>query len=211
MREPLRRYLQERRAEGGDIDPRRRVLLDRLAAFVVSRRQRAEPARLLFVCTHNSRRSHLAQVWAQAAALAFGIDGVTCSSGGTEATAVHPNTQAALQRAGFLCERGEGANPVVRVAVGEGEPLLDLFSKRLDDPVNPDRDFVAIMTCSEADAGCPLVPGAVERISLPYRDPKEADGTEAEAATYDARCAEIARETIYTMERVAEDLSRPGA
>jgi arsenate reductase len=38
------------------------------------------------------------------------------------------------------------------------------------------------MTCSEADKNCPIVLGALDRISLPYNDPKEADGTPEEAA-----------------------------
>ena len=43
---------------------------------------------LNFICTHNSRRSHLSQVWAQTIAKFYNINNVYCFSGGTEVTAM---------------------------------------------------------------------------------------------------------------------------
>lgn len=76
------------------------------------------------------------------------------------------------------------------------------FSKTFDDPANPDKNFAAIMTCSDADENCPLVPGTSFRKAVTYRDPKESDGTDHEMETYDERCRQIATEMFYMMSRV---------
>ena len=69
----------------------------------------------------------------------------------------------------------ETANPIYRVRWGSpGEPPMETieFSKRYDDPSNPQEGFAALMVCGEADAGCPASEGAALRISMPYLDPK---------------------------------------
>lgn len=182
----------------------RKTRLAEIAAFVQSRRAAGETASLTFICTHNSRRSHLAQIWAQTAASVYGVDGVETFSGGTEATAFNPRAVAAAQRAGFLVEVPEGAadNPLYRVRFATDAEPMECFSKVFDEAPNPREDFAAVMTCSDADAACPLVPGAAERIAIPYVDPKAADGTDAEAATYDERCLQIATEMLYAFSLV---------
>lgn len=183
----------------------RRAALDRIADFVKSRRAAGTPTSLTFICTGNSRRSHLGQLWAAVAAAHFGVDGVATYSGGTEPSALNPRTIAALERAGFVVEPppSPGDNPHYRVRFGADLPPIEAFSKRYDDPVNPSADFVAVMTCSEADQDCPFVKGAALRVSLPYEDPKVADGTPEEAARYDARSKQIATEMLYLFSKVA--------
>ncbi len=161
------------------------------------REQRERPLRLNFICTHNSRRSHLAMVWAGVAAVRYGYPDVQVFSGGTESTAFFPEAVAALERAGFRIDRSGGANPRYRVTYSTGAPPLVCYSKRFDDPVNPARDFAAVIMCSDAEAGCPLIKGADQRIFLPYDDPKVADGTGEMQQRYDERTAEIGREILY--------------
>jgi arsenate reductase len=190
-------------AELGRVPAERRLQLDALALFAAERRRAGEPAPLIFICTHNSRRSHMAQLWAQAAAHHFGIDGIETYSGGTEATAFDPRAVAALQRAGFLVEpTTTGDNPVYAVRFSEYAAPLQCFSKIYDQPPNPSAGFCAVMTCGTADAGCPIVLGAAQRIAITYDDPKVADGTSEEAAVYDQRCRQIAREMLYALSRV---------
>lgn len=174
------------------LDESRKILLKQLASYI----QEAEEAKLNFICTHNSRRSHLSQIWAQVFAYRFGID-VATFSGGTEATAFHPNAVASLKRAGLDILDAAGDNPKYRVSFADDTEAMTCYSKTFDDTVNPSTDFAAILTCSEADAGCPVVHGASARIKLFYEDPKVADGTAEEAATYDKRCAQIANEMRY--------------
>ncbi|HPF91381.1 MAG TPA: protein-tyrosine-phosphatase [Flavobacteriales bacterium] len=200
----LQRYVDERVVPAmAEIPIDRKESLDLIAAFVKERKAAGATADLTFICTHNSRRSHLGQLWAATAAWYFAQDHVRTYSGGTEATAFNPRAVAAVERAGFQVVKPEGKNPVYEVSFGNDRGPEHCWSKKYDDPANPQRDFCAVMTCSEADRNCPIVFGALERISLPYLDPKEADGTPEEAARYDERCLQIAAEMWYVMYQVA--------
>jgi protein-tyrosine-phosphatase len=183
----------------------RRATLDRIAEFVRAHGSKGATARLTFICTGNSRRSHLGQLWAAAAARYYGVDAVETFSGGTEPSAFNPRTIAALQRAGFTVEKRDDAadNPHYAVRWSDEVAPVDAFSKRYDDDANPHDDFVAVMTCTDADQECPLVPGAALRVSLPYDDPKVADGTAEESARYDERSRQIATEMLYVFAKVA--------
>lgn len=177
--------------------------LAQLAEAIAKRLAEAKPADVVFVCTHNSRRSHMAQLLAQAAAQRAGLASVRTFSGGTEATAFNDRAVAALERVGFAIARGEGKNPhhLVRFS-SEVEPA-EAYSKRFTDAPNPSAGFVVVMTCSQADVACPVVHGAVARVAVPYEDPKVADGTPEEAARYDERVAQIGRDLAWVMKTVA--------
>ena len=200
----LEAYVAHRLDEFDQVDEDRKTFLGKTSAYIVSKADDGQPARLVFICSHNSRRSHMAQLWAQAAAHHLSIFGVEAFSGGTETTAFNPRAVAALRRAGFAIEFfTDGMNPVYEVRYeAEMEPI-QAFSKVYDEPPNPTEDFAAIMTCSAADAACPVVTGADERIAIPYDDPKNFDGTESEADKYDERCRQIAREMLYVFSQVA--------
>ncbi len=200
----LRAYVDDLTGEYGLIPAERRELLARLADYIVRRRRAGRPVRLHFICTHNSRRSHISQLWATVAAAWFDLDGIATFSGGTEATAFNPRGVAALQRAGFQIDHPGGDNPRYRVSFSDDAPPVLSYSKTFDDPVNPREGFAAVMTCAEADAGCPVVPGAEFRLALTYDDPKEADGTPEEAARYDERVRQIGRELFYALHLVGQ-------
>ncbi len=181
------------------IPTQRKALLHTLAGYIRAQQEAGEPAELIFICTHNSRRSHFGQIWAQCLAAHFGYTHVKSFSGGTEATAFHPNSIRALREAGLEIEtKATSPNPVYRVTFGS-EPTHHTYawSKAYTDPTNPQTDFCAIMTCTEADEACPLVAGAKIRIPITYEDPKVGDGTPQEAAGYRERCRQIAAELAY--------------
>ena len=185
------------------ISPERKVLLKQLTEFVESKSSSGQKVYLNFICTHNSRRSHLSQIWAQAAAHYYNIPNVVCFSGGTEATAFNPRAVKAMKEAGFsITRKKDGENPVYEVGFADGADPVVAFSKKYDDPFNPNKDFAAIMTCSHADENCPLVIGASARIALTYDDPKDFDGTSQEAAKYKERVNEIGREILYAFSKV---------
>ena len=191
----LRATVEQRLTEIDGVSAQRRAALAPLAEFVSERFDTGQPARLVFICTHNSRRSHMAQLWAQVAAAVFSVPSVETFSGGTEATAFNPRAVAALRRAGFLIQPfTDGKNPIYEVSFAPGMEPMQVFSKTLDAaPINPTEGFAAVMTCSDADRACPAVPGAAARIVIPYDDPKASDGSGREAAAYEERCAQIAR------------------
>ena len=200
---PLERTISDRVEEFSTIPAERKQRLQELARFVGDCLKAGRRAQLNFICTHNSRRSHMAQLWAQAAAHYYGVTGVACYSGGTEATAFHPQAVKAMQDAGFRIEVVEaGSNPRYAVTLAEDIPPVTAFSKKYDDPFNPSSDFAAVMTCSEADANCPVVIGATRRISLTYEDPKAFDGTPQASDGYADRARQIGREMLYAFSQV---------
>jgi arsenate reductase len=207
----LARYVDARLAELARIPEDRREKLHDLAGFVQDRIRSERDTSLICICTHNSRRSHLAQVWAQTAAAWYGVARVRTFSGGTEATAFDLRAVAALERAGFRVDRVEtggtpsgrtSANPLYHVRFRDDAEPMTCFSKVYDQDPNPRRDFCAVMTCAQADRNCPVVVGAARRVSIPYDDPKDKDGTEEETAAYDERCRQIAREMLCSFSRV---------
>ena len=182
-----------------NIQDEHRESLDKIAAYIREKQEKKEKCEIIFICTHNSRRSHLAQIWAQTAAENFELKNIVTYSGGTEATAFNPRAIAALERAGFNIENPGGDNPHYLVKFSEKGKAMECFSKKYSDVFNPQKGFLAVMVCDNADEACPVVAGAEARISLPFSDPKKSDGTAEEAATYDARSMQIAVEMYYVM------------
>ena len=159
---------------------------------------------LNFICTHNSRRSHLSQVWAQTIAKFYNITNVYCFSGGTEVTAMFPSSGIALEDAGFIVKKmTDSKNPIYSISSDENALPIIGFSKRYDDDFNPENDFTAILTCSSADKDCPYIPGANKRIALTYEDPKAFDNTPQQREMYFVRSKQIATEMKYIFSKVA--------
>lgn len=186
-------------AAGPTGDAAHRARLDQLAKVV---RGAGPSPRLVFVCTHNSRRSHLAQLLGLVAARRAGSQATTFSAG-TEATAFNPRAIAALRRAGFELTSADEPNPRVRVRWSGAAPEVVAFSKTLEHESLPREGFIAVMTCSQADAACPLVTGALARVSVPYEDPKVADGTPDEARVYDERVEQLGRDLAWVFRQAA--------
>jgi arsenate reductase len=176
----------------------RKEILKQLSAFIARKKEAGRKAELNFICTHNSRRSHISQIWAQAASAYYGVENILCYSGGTEATAFNPRAVKAMRDVGFdIIQTDDSSNPRYEVRFSETEKPLIAFSKVYCDPFNPSTGYAAVMTCSHADENCPLVVGAETRISLPFNDPKDFDGTLQEATKYHERVLEIGREICY--------------
>jgi arsenate reductase (thioredoxin) len=198
MLNKVKTYCDQLIHEFDSIVPERKIFLGKIADYINTKRSSGDVANLVFICTHNSRRSHFGQVWAQVGAWYFGIDGVQTFSGGTEATAFHPNAIVALRRAGLnVLKTTEGMNPIYNVVFDDSASPAKCFSKVYDHPDNPEKNFAAIMTCSDAEENCPFIPGVELRISTTYNDPKVSDGTDLQDATYDERCQQIAREVLF--------------
>jgi arsenate reductase (thioredoxin) len=179
----------------------RRELLQQLASYIREKKKAGQPVKLVFICTHNSRRSHMGQLWALAAAAYYDIAQVQSYSGGTEATAFNPRAVKAMQQAGFGIEAlDQGANPVYAVTYAPGAPPAQLWSKAFDDPANPATGFGAVMTCSDADENCPLVPGVDQRLAITYDDPKHFDDTPQQEEKYRERTRQIGREMLYAFQ-----------
>lgn len=188
------------------IPEQRKQLLVTLATYISDSNKRRERIKLNFICTQNSRRSHIAQLWAQAAAHHYDIPDVYTYSGGTEATAFNPRAVKAMREAGFeIRQISEGENPTYEVTFSKEASPIKAFSKKYDDPSNPRQDFAAIMTCAHADESCPYVHGATKRFAITYDDPKEFDGTQLEQDKYGERVLQIGREMLYMFSLVGKN------
>lgn len=186
-----------------DITSERKNILQPLIDFIQLKVNNKEDIRLNLICTHNSRRSHLSQVWAQTAAHYSGIKNVFCYSGGTEATAMFPKVAEVLENTGFKIQKlSQENNPVYAIKFAENQSPIICFSKAYDDEFNPESGFAAIMTCSQADGGCPFIAGAEKRIPITFEDPKAFDNTPQQTEKYQERSFQIATEMFYIFSQI---------
>lgn len=112
-----------------------------------------QPIRVLFLCTHNSARSQMAEALLRH----IGKGRFEVSSAGTEATRVHPMAIQAMSDVGI--------------------DISDSRSKHLNDYLGADFDYV-ITVCDSANESCPIFPGDPKRIHWSFPDPSAAEGTD---------------------------------
>lgn len=185
------------------IPEERKETLLKLSAYIKQQNLAKKPSYLVYICTHNSRRSHFGQVAAAVAAEYYEQYNVQSFSGGTEVTAFNPNAIDALNSLGFVVEAQDDdlSNPLYQVNFGNGL-YANCFSKLYNSEANPPSNFVAVMTCSDAEKNCPFIPNVDLRIAVTYEDPKKSDGTPEQEATYMARFKQIARETFFVFANI---------
>lgn len=185
------------------ISSQRKIVLQPLIDYIQLKSNNNQKIRINFICTHNSRRSHLAQIWTQTIASYFNIKNVFSYSGGTEATAVYPLIIETLIACGYKINKiSKSENPIYSVKYSENEHPIIGFSKTLDDDFNPKSEFAAIMTCSQADKGCSFISGADKRIPITFEDPKLFDNTPQKVEKYRERSIQIATELFYVFSQV---------
>ena len=201
MEERLNAFIEETISSFEQIETERKAKVNSIAEYIADQRSSGKIQSLIFICTHNSRRSHLGQVWADVASWYYDLP-ILSFSGGTETTAFNINAIRALENCGLEAIVPEGVNPKVRLRYTDDEPEIVCFSKVFDDPANPNKDFIALMTCDDANENCPFVPGADRKFALTYKDPKAFDGTEQQEQAYHDRCSQIAREVFYLFHQI---------
>src|SRR5690554_5903260 len=185
------------------ISEERKTTLNTLVEYVQNQVNYNEEIRINVICTHNSRRSHFSQIWAQTLAAHFTIKNLFCYSGGTESTALFPMVAETLQNSGFQIRSiSEGNNPVYSIKYADNAHPIIGFSKRWNDEFNPKSEFAAIMTCDSANEACPFVPGAETRIPITFEDPKTFDDTPQQSEKYRERSLQIATELFYVFSQI---------
>lgn len=186
------------------IPSERLAVIRELADYIFEKVRTGKEVRLNFICTHNSRRSQLSQIWAAVAAAYHGV-AIRSFSGGTEVTAFNEKAVDALRRDGFRIKKEEDQdNPGYLVYFGEKSVPVRMFSKAFNDLANPQGEFAAVMTCGHAEENCPLIPGAELRIPMRFDDPKAFDGTDAETEMYSERSLQIGSELLEVFRMVSE-------
>lgn len=195
----VERFINEKVLPNFDNIPNeRKDNLRKVISFIQDEKDN-ECVQLLFVCTHNSRRSQFTQVWTKIASDFYNIENIHSYSCGTEVTACDKRTIEALKRNGIQVkvEMEDTLNPVYHLNYSNEKEEIICYSKLYKDEKNPQKNFASIMTCSHADNNCPYLPGAKVRIPLRYNDPKEYDGTELEQEKYNETSLIIATELFY--------------
>jgi arsenate reductase len=138
-----------------------------------------ERRRVLFLCTHNSARSQMAEGLLRHLA----GDRFEPFSAGTEATRVRPLAIRAMAELGIDISGQE--------------------SKTLDGYLGEPFDAV-ITVCDDANEACPVFPGARARLHWSFLDPSKATGTEQEQLAVYRRVRDAIRERIER-ELLADD------
>jgi thioredoxin type arsenate reductase len=113
------------------------------------------PIRVLFVCTHNSARSQIAE----ALLGRYGGEDFEVHSAGTEVTSVNPYA--------------------IQVLADLGIDWSQARSKSITEFLDQQFDYV-ITVCDRARETCPVFPGSTNTLHWGLDDPSEADGTDAE-------------------------------
>ena len=199
----IKTYIDSLTKEFLSVPEKRKDILENITNYIAKKQATGSAINLVYICTHNSRRSHFGQVWAHVAASYYGIKNVSTFSGGTEATAFNSNAINALKRIGFNIKAIDTKkNTTYHVFHDDNQAPSVCFSKTYDDATNPQKEFAAIMTCSDAEENCPFIPGVELRIATTYNDPKAFDNTHQQDAKYDERCKQIALETLYVFSLV---------
>lgn len=127
--------------------------------------------RVLFICTHNSARSQMAEGWLRQ----LGEERFEVFSAGTEATYVRPMASRAMAELGIDISKQQ--------------------SKTLDRYLGEPFDYV-ITVCDAANEVCPVFPGAARRLHWSFEDPSKATGSESEQLAVYRRVRDEIRERI---------------
>ena len=185
----------------------RKSLLHKIAKEIASEYTKNEIVNLNFICTHNSRRSQLGQVWSFFAANYFDLN-INAFSGGTEVTAFYRNTVKTLQKVGFRFQLTDFShqNPKYQISFNGTNNAILGFSKLYSNPINIE-PFIAVTTCNNADKNCPFIPTASHRFHLPFVDPKHSDGTDEQEETYLQTNKQIAGEVYFIFSEVKKLVS----
>jgi len=202
--EKIKLLCQELETEFDLISAERKQSLLSLSAYVSQKLKNEETPQLIVICTHNSRRSHMGQLWLAAAADYFELPKIQTFSGGTEATTFNPRAVKAIEKMGFSVSVEDDSidNPMYHISWKKEMEPYRAFSKKYSASPNPVEKFGAIMVCTEADNGCPIVLGCDFRLSLPFEDPKAFDDTDLADQMYDERARQIGREILYSFSNV---------
>ena len=131
----------------------------------------SEPLRVLFLCTHNSARSQMAEAFLNE----FGEGRFRAYSAGTEARGLHPLSVQAMAEAGI--------------------DISMMESKTVDRFANEPFDLV-VTVCDEAKEACPYFPNAREQRHWSFPDPSAVVGDDDTRVAAFASVRDAIRERI---------------
>ena len=145
---------------------------------------------IVFICTHNSRRSQFCEFWAKYFSNHYDKN-LNIYSAGVEKTEVYNGVFKALLRCG--------------VKKLNNKLVIDKQSIRLESKTLEEihlKSFISIINCSDAEKNCPIDFRSIANINLKYEDPKSFDGSSSEEDEYFNTSYLIARELNYIIRNI---------
>ncbi len=203
MNDSLKKYINNIISTLENNSNDRKSLLLSISKYIRKKSINKNKVNLLFVCTHNSRRSQLAQVWSYVSSRYYKLNNIMTFSGGTEVSKFNLNAIDSLKRAGLEVKKNNEREKIFYlIKSSKDDSGLRCFSKKYNSDYNPNKNFISIITCSEADKECPVVKGADKKIFIPYKDPRFSEGSVLKKRIYDQCCFNIAQEMFFIMKNV---------
>jgi protein-tyrosine-phosphatase/DNA-binding transcriptional ArsR family regulator len=138
------------------------------------------PARVLFLCTHNSARSQMAE----AIMRQMGGPMVEVYSAGTEPSSIHPNAVAVLASMNIDASAAR--------------------SKHLDEYADQRFDYI-VTVCDRVREACPVFPGDPEQIHWSFPDPAAVEGEEEKYRAFAKTAQELTTRVRFLLNVIANE------
>ena len=174
------------------ISKKRLKILDKIINELNKNTLKNNYPKIIFICTHNSRRSQLAEIWSHTFSFIFKKKNKIFSAG-TSKEEFNIRAINVLEKIGFKIKE-EGKKYIFNFS--ENCNSIHMYSKDISE-LNLKNHFITIMTCADSDKNCPAIPNALARILLSYKDPKSFDNSKQETNKYIATSKKIALELFY--------------
>lgn len=192
---PVSTFIETLRKASSFLKADRKLLLNKVVEVIKSH---DKEAKVVFVCTHNSRRSQAAELLLHLISEHFKRPIIT-ESAGTESTAFHGNMVKAFNSFGVNFLKYDLGNPLyIYQEFGQDKYL---YSKRLEELDY--QNSILITVCGDAKDNCPLILDGLAHLHLGYTDPKSFDGSDDELTGYQGKILEIGAELYYLVKRIA--------
>ena len=203
----VREYSATLENEFDQIPDNHRQSLEQIGDYLLQKLQSNKDAKVLLISRHNSRRSHMGQLWLMTAAEYYGIGNVATFSGGIEPTELDSRVIRALKKCGFkISTTKRSENPTYLTSNGPGNSYM-VFAKQYNGGQNPTSDFIAVVLSEVVNKKLETIPGADKKVPMLYEDLENFDGSPEEERKYDEGCRQIARAMFYVMQYTKKNLN----
>ena len=194
----LNEYVKDFPNEFRKIPEDRRYRLNEIVYFLEEQQENKAPSQLIFISTHQSSVSQMAQVWSKAAAYYFGFPGFQSFSGGIKPNEIAINSIETIEKAGFIVYKSDiDGIDVYRVKFSYNLTPIVIFPKKIEHVKNPYDNFMAVFVEENADVNISNIKGTYHRLLLNYNDPIGYEGSGLEDQVYEESCRKVAIEMFY--------------
>ena len=168
---------------------KRKKRLDNIASVINENLNKTRS--IVFLCTHNSRRSQICEVWGKVFAEIYRKK-ININSAGAFKTVVHSQVYESIVKCGLVVDN--------KKEIFFDKKKFKLNSKTIDSLTM--KNFIAVMTCSNAEKSCPNDPRSIRNIKMFFNDPRIYDETDKMSREYLNTTIYIAEELNYIFKNI---------